>query len=158
MANFGEPLLNFFHRWNAFSGILYFLVQCLILNTIWLSVVHYPEQFKCIFKLMLCCIELHNCVIKLLIKYMHWDIDKYMLFSHWNTCLFRLFQFGVVIWPALHVEFPSLAKLKFNAQIFRNKNRQRVAAHANLSAIFDTTADSCPIGKALAVSFVQFGL
>lgn len=62
------------------------------------------------------------------------------------------------MWPALHVEFPSLAKLKFNAQIFRNKNRQCVAAHANLSAIFGTTADSCPIGKALAVSFVQFGL
>lgn len=86
-------------------------------------------------------------------KYMHRDIDKYVLFSHWNACLFRLFQCGVVIWPALHTDFPSLAKVQFDAQIFRNKNRQRVAAHANLSAIFGTTADSCPRGEALTISF-----
>ena len=33
----------------------------------------------------------------------------------------KLFQFGVVIWTALHVEFPRLAKVQFNAQRFRNK-------------------------------------
>lgn len=82
-----------------------------------------------------------------------------MWFSHWNTCFFRLFQFGVVIWLALHVEFPSLAKVQFNAPtgIQKQINKQTVAAHANSSAIFSTTADSCPIGEALMVSFVQFG-
>ena len=35
-----------------------------------------PEQFKCIFKLLLYSTELRNWVTKLLISYMHWHIDK----------------------------------------------------------------------------------
>jgi hypothetical protein len=32
-----------------------------------------------------------------------------------------------------------------------------VAAHADLPVIFSTAADTCPIGEALMVSFMQFG-
>ena len=66
-------------------------LQCLILNTIWSDATHYLEQLKFILKLLLCCTELCNCIIKLLIRYMHWHIDTCVWFCPCNTCLFKIF-------------------------------------------------------------------